>query len=174
MALNLKRGEEAASILTAKHCTGIFAAGIEIEDLYQILWVKALEAAGDWNEKKPASLYVFPQRSRENAITGMLRSSIRDPKPYSADSLRRSEGGEAEPLDMEDKTVDVESIAAVAVALDKTGRSLKLEDREPFEPILENRTQKQMADELGRTQPNVSLRGKAIRNALNGMKEELK
>ena len=174
VVLNVKKVEEVIGILTAKHCTGIFAAGIEIEDLHQILWVKALEAAEEWSEKKPASLYVFLQKSMENAITDMLRSSIRHPKPYSTDSLKRSEGGEAEPLDMEDKAVDVESIVAVAVALDKARRSLKPEDRKLFELILENKTQKQMAEELGCTQPNVSLRVKTIRNALSRMKEELK
>lgn len=69
--------------------------------------------------------------------------------------------------------MDAESIVAVAVALDKARRSLEPKDRELFELILENKTQKQMAEELGRTQPNVSLRVKAIRNALNWMKGEL-
>lgn len=163
----MKRAGEVIGILTAKHCTGIFAAGAEIEDPRQILRVKAIEAAEDWNEKKPAPLYVFPQKSMENAITDMLRSSIRHLKPYSRDSLKQQEGGEAEPPNMGDKTVGAESIIAAAAALDKAGRSLKSDDRELFELILENRTQKQMAEELGRTQPNVSLRVKAIRNALN-------
>lgn len=172
--LNVKRVGEVIGIVTAKHYTRIFAAGIEAEDLHQTLWVKALEAAEDWSENKPASLYVFLQKSMENAITDMLRSSIRHPKPFSVDDLKRTEGGEAEPLDMEDKSVDVESVVAVAVALEKARRSLKPEDRELFELILENKTQKQMAEELGCTQPNVSLRVKTIRNALSWMKEELK
>lgn len=67
---------------------------------------------------------------------------------------------------MEDKTGNVESIVAVAVALDKAGRGLKPEDRKLFELIPENKTQKQRAEELGRTQPNVSLRVKAICKAL--------
>lgn len=67
---------------------------------------------------------------------------------------------------MEDKTGNVESIVAVAVALDKAARGLKPEDRKLFELIPENKTQKQRAEELGRTQPNVSLWVKAICKAL--------
>lgn len=173
MLLNIQRVEEVISILTAKHCTGIFAAGIEIEDLHQMLWVKALEAAEVWNENKPASLYVFLQKSMENAITDMLRESIRHPKPYSTDSARETDYGEAEQKELEDKALDVESIVAVTIALEKARRSLKPEDRELFELILENKTQKQMAEELGCTQPNVSLRVKTIRKALKWMKDEL-
>lgn len=75
--LNVKRVEEVIGIVTAKHYTGIFAAEIEAEDLHQTLWVKALEAAGGWSENKPASLYVFLQKSMGNAITDILRNSIR-------------------------------------------------------------------------------------------------
>lgn len=142
VVLNFKRVNEVIGIVTAKHCAGIFAAGIEVEDLHQILRVKALEVAEDWSENKPASLYVFLQKSMENMVTDMLRSSIRHPKPFSVDSINRAEGGEAETLDMEDKTVNIESIVAVAIALDKAKRNLKPEDRELFELILENEIQK--------------------------------
>lgn len=169
--LNFKRVEEAIRIVTAKHCKGIFAAGIEAEDLHQTLWVKALEAAEVWSENKPALLYVFLQKSMENAVMDMLSRSIRHPKPFSVDSINRAEGEEVGTLDMEEKTVNVGSI--VAVALEKARRSLKPEDRELFVLVLENKTQKQMAEKLGCSQSNVSLCAKTIHNALSWMKEDL-
>lgn len=155
-----------------QHIGAIKRNGMEIEDLTQDLWIKALHAANRWDPKRGVKLNTYVQTACRNEVRDRLRAAKRSRPVESLDNPIDGHGTTFLEL-LESSGPAVESVVEVRMLLEEAAARLEPTDKTLLAMMLEEYPQGFMAEMLGCTQPNVSVKLKNIREELNWLRLEI-